>query len=124
MESTDLSETERAYDVYVVSAETSINLKAEPVDEYDEDVVVEDDDTNSEQTESVLDPTMYTYTRFNETAVSGATNFEPDESSMETNRTETGFKLKFANESGIKQLRISLLILMVDASGRVTSASL
>ena len=104
MESTDLSETERAYDIYVVSAETSIDLKVEPVDEGDEDVVVEDDDTNSEQTESVLDTNMYTYTRFNETLVSDATNFVSDDPSREANRTETGFQLKFVHESGIKAI--------------------
>ena len=105
MEFTGLSETERANDVYVVSAETSMDLiKVEPVDEYDEDVVVEDDDTNSEQTESVLDTNMYTYTRFNETLVSDATNFVSDDPSREANRTETGFKLKFVHESGIKAI--------------------
>ena len=107
MESTDLSEAERAYDIYIVSTETSIDLKVEPVDEGDEDVVVEDDDTNSEQTDSVLSTTMYTYTQFNETGTfSGASNLAPAEPNMEANRTKTGFKLKFANESGIKTIKV------------------
>ena len=98
MESTNLSETERAGDVYVVSAEPSIDLvKIEPADEHDEDVVIEDDDTTSAQTTSVFDKTMYTYTQFNETSVSSTTNSVPG---VEADRTETEFQLKFVNESG------------------------
>ena len=110
MESTNISDTERAGDVYVVSVETSIDLvKIEPADEYDKDVVVEDNDANSEQLASVLDTTMYTYTQFNETSVSSTTNFVPGVPIMETDRTETEFKLKFVNEPGNKAIKINLL---------------
>ena len=109
MESTNLSETERAGDVYVVSAETSIDLvKIEPADEHDEDVVIEDDDTTSAQTTSVFDKTMYTYTQFNETSVSSTTNFVPAMPSIGTERPETELQLKFVNELGEKVMKINL----------------
>jgi hypothetical protein len=109
MESTNLSETERVGDVYVVSAETSIDLvKIEPADEYDEDVVVEDDDADYNETASSLATSMYTYTQFNETSGSSSTHFETSVP-MEAEKIETEFQLKFANESGDKEIKINLL---------------
>jgi hypothetical protein len=110
MESTNLSETERVGDVYVVSAETSIDLvKIEPADEYDEDVVVEDDDADYNETASSLATSMYTYTQFNETSDSSSTHFVTSVPSMEAEKIETEFQLKFANESGDKEIKINLL---------------
>ena len=93
MESTNISETERVCDVYVVSLETSIDLiKREP----HEDVVVVNDDADHKETATTM-------------SVSSTTNYVPDVSSMETKRTETEFQLKFVDESGDQAIKINLL---------------
>jgi hypothetical protein len=105
-----MSETERVREVYVVSAETSIDLvKIEPEDEYDEDVVVEDDDADYNETASSLATSMYTCTQFNETLGSSSTHFVSSMPSMESEKIETEFELKFVNESGDKEIKINLL---------------
>ena len=109
MESINLSETEIEGNVYVVSAETSIDLvKIEPEDEYDEDVVVEDDEDCNE-TASSLVTSMHTYTQFNKTSGSSSTHFVNSVPSMEAEKMETEFQLKFVNESGNREIEINLL---------------
>ena len=101
MESKNLLETERVGDVYVVSAETSIDLKIdvkiEPEDNNNQDVVVEDKAADYKETE------------FNETLVSSTTNFATGGPSMEAERTETEFQLKFDDEIGDKAIEINVI---------------